>query len=150
MEAHAQMSFEFLQRIAWPPHLSRIPAIAHAHHEKLDGSGYPLGLHAEEIPLLARMMTVADIFDALTANDRPYKKAMTPERAFHILREEAARGQLDSDIVELFIDREIYRHVGIGLSTPPQQQARPSSMSPLGKAASAFTRTFARQERRAL
>ena len=108
MEEHAQMSFEFLQQIAWPPHLACIPAIAHAHHEKLDGSGYPRGLHGSEIPLLARMMTVADIFDALTAADRPYKRVMSRDRALSILHEEAARGLLDSDVVELFMWHRVW------------------------------------------
>ncbi len=103
MEAHAQMSFEFLEQIAWPPHLARIPALAHCHHEKLDGSGYPLGIRAPDIPLLGRMMTVSDIFDALVAADRPYKRAMPLERALEILRDEARRGMLDSDVVDLFL-----------------------------------------------
>jgi hypothetical protein len=109
VQDHAQMSYNFLRQIPWTEEMQQIPAIAHAHHEKLDGSGYPRGLKGEQISLQARMMTVADIYDALTASDRPYKKAMSPERAFQILREEAARGQLDSELVELFIDRAIYK-----------------------------------------
>jgi HD-GYP domain-containing protein (c-di-GMP phosphodiesterase class II) len=82
----------------------------------LDGSGYPRGLRAEQISLEARMMTVADIYDALTASDRPYKKAMPPERALQILRDEAAQGQLDSDLVELFITHEVYKRIEGGPS----------------------------------
>ncbi len=108
MEAHAQMSFEFLEQIAWPPHLSRIPALAHCHHEKLDGSGYPRGIRAPEIPLLGRMMTVADIYDALVAADRPYKRAMPRERALETLRDEARRGMLDNDVVELFLRHRVW------------------------------------------
>jgi HD-GYP domain-containing protein (c-di-GMP phosphodiesterase class II) len=111
VQDHAQMSYNFLRQIPWTQELSQIPQIAHAHHEKLDGSGYPLGLKDEQISLQARMMTVADIYDALTASDRPYKRAMPPERACKILREEAARGQLDIDLVELFISHEVYKSV---------------------------------------
>ena len=112
MENHAPMSFHFLSKIAWPSHFARIPDIAHCHHEKLNGRGYPRGVTAENIPLTARMMTVADIFDALTAADRPYKKAMPLERALRILREEAERGDLDCDVVALFIDDAIYQVLG--------------------------------------
>jgi HD-GYP domain-containing protein (c-di-GMP phosphodiesterase class II) len=102
MEDHAQMSFEVLEKIAWPPHLKDVPAIAYCHHEKMNGTGYPRGLKGDAIPLLARMMTVADIFDALTAADRPYKKAMPVERALKILHEEVEHGNLDGDVVALF------------------------------------------------
>jgi HD-GYP domain-containing protein (c-di-GMP phosphodiesterase class II) len=109
IKEHAQLSFEFLQRISWTPEFAAIPELAYCHHEKLNGSGYPRGVRAEQIPLRARMMTVADIFDALTASDRPYKKAMPPERALQILELEARNGRLDTDVVELFISRRIYK-----------------------------------------
>lgn len=110
VQDHAQMSYNFLSQIPWTEEMAQIPSIAYAHHEKMDGSGYPRGLKDEQIPLQARIMTVADIYDALTASDRPYKKAMPVERAFAILREEANRGQLDSDLVELFINREVHKY----------------------------------------
>ncbi len=125
VQDHARMSYNFLRQIPWTQELKQIPEIAHAHHEKLDGSGYPRGLRGEAISLKARMMTVADIYDALTASDRPYKKAMPPERALKILREEAARGLLDSDLVELFVAREIYKHAEAALpATTPLQTLR--------------------------
>jgi HD-GYP domain-containing protein (c-di-GMP phosphodiesterase class II) len=108
MEEHAQMSFEFLEQIAWPAHFSRIPDYAHCHHEKLNGRGYPRGIGADDIPLAARMMTVADIYDALTAADRPYKRAMPQERALSILRQEVEAGNLDADLVELFTRERVY------------------------------------------
>jgi HD-GYP domain-containing protein (c-di-GMP phosphodiesterase class II) len=111
IQRHAQLSFEFLQRISWTSEFSSVPELAYCHHEKLNGTGYPRGITAEQIPLRARMMTVADIFDALTASDRPYKKAMPADRALQILELEARNGLLDPDVVELFIERAVYRVV---------------------------------------
>lgn len=107
--AHAQMSYEFLKRIPWTQTLEHIPAIAWAHHERNDGSGYPRGLPEEEIPLAARIMAIADVYDALTASDRPYKKAMDTERALQILRSDADKGKLDPNALDIFIQRGIYK-----------------------------------------
>ncbi|MFW5966950.1 MAG: HD-GYP domain-containing protein, partial [Persicimonas sp.] len=107
MQDHARQSQAYLERIPWGDELAQVPCIAGAHHEKLDGSGYPAGLTADEIIPQVRMLTIADIFDALTAADRPYRKAATPERAVEILREEADEGKLDTDFVELFADRVV-------------------------------------------
>ncbi len=107
MRAHARRSEEYLERIPWGDELKQVPCIAGAHHEKLDGSGYPYGLNADEIIPQVRMLTIADIFDAVTAADRPYRKAATPERAVAILREEAKANKLDSDLVELFSDKVV-------------------------------------------
>lgn len=109
IQRHAELSYEFLKQIRWTDEYKQLPHIAHAHHEKLNGKGYPQRLTADEIPLPVRMMTVADIYDALTAADRPYKKAMQTERAIAILREEARDGGLDPDVVELFISQQIYK-----------------------------------------
>ncbi len=108
IEGHVSNTFRFLSTIPWTPELSRIPEIAHAHHEKLDGSGYPLRLPAEEISIPSRMMAICDIYDALTASDRPYKKAVTPEGALRILEDEASRGLLDRWLVETFISEKIW------------------------------------------
>jgi HD-GYP domain-containing protein (c-di-GMP phosphodiesterase class II) len=104
-------TYHFLRQIAWTEDLSSVPDIAHAHHEKCDGSGYPRGLTAEHIPVQAKLMTIADIFDALTAMDRPYKKAATPERAIEILHSEARAGKLDLDLLRAFIESEVFRSV---------------------------------------
>lgn len=109
IESHVSHTYEFLRQIAWTEDLAEIPNIAHAHHEKLNGAGYPLGLKGDEIPVQSRMMTVADIYDALTAMDRPYKKAATPERAIEILYLEADEGQLDKSLVKVFVESEIYK-----------------------------------------
>lgn len=111
MEHHAQMSYDFLAQISWTTNFGDIPEIVWCHHEKLNGCGYPRGVKAENIPLQARMMAVADIFDALTAADRPYKSATPIDRALSILEDEAERGLLDPNVVKLFIENEIYRHM---------------------------------------
>lgn len=103
IESHVVHTANFLRMIPWTDELAGIPDIAGRHHEKLDGTGYPDGLVASDIPLQSRIMTICDIYDALTATDRPYKKAAPDEIAFRILREEAHNGMLDRDIVELFI-----------------------------------------------
>ncbi len=107
IQSHVVHTKEFLSVLPWPPELQRVPEIAGAHHEKLDGSGYPDGLEGEQIPLASRVMTVCDIYDALTAMDRPYKPAMSDPHAFEILEDEAGRGLLDTDIVEVFIKSRV-------------------------------------------
>jgi HD-GYP domain-containing protein (c-di-GMP phosphodiesterase class II) len=112
MESHVTHSFHFLTKIPWTPVMRGIPEIAYGHHEKLDGSGYPRGLTGEQIPLQARMMTIADIYDALTAQDRPYKRAVSTTVALDILHEEAGQGKLDTDLLEIFVNKRIYQPLG--------------------------------------
>ncbi|MFW6369398.1 MAG: HD domain-containing phosphohydrolase [Myxococcota bacterium] len=107
IESHVTHTFRFLSQIPWTPELRRVPQVAYAHHEKLDGGGYPRGLPEEQIPLGARMMAIADIYDALAARDRPYKKAVPHEKALDILRSEAERGFLDRELLRLFIDKDV-------------------------------------------
>ncbi len=109
IQSHVTHTREFLAVLPWPPELAGVPEIAAAHHEKLDGSGYPEGLVGEQIPLASRVMTVCDIYDALTAMDRPYKKAMPIERALSILEDEAGQGLLDMDMVRVFIESRVYQ-----------------------------------------
>ena len=109
MESHVTHSFHFLTKIPWTPVMKAIPEIAYGHHEKLDGSGYPRGLKADQIPLQARMMTISDIYDALTAQDRPYKKAVSTSTALDILHDEASQGKLDTDLLDIFVARKIYQ-----------------------------------------
>ena len=85
-----------------------VPEIAYGHHEKLDGTGYPRGLSAEQIPIQARMMTISDIYDALTAQDRPYKRAVPTPKALDILTNEAGEGKLDADLLDVFIAKRVY------------------------------------------
>lgn len=109
IEAHVAHTRDFLSMLRWPEELAGVPSIAGAHHEKLNGSGYPDGLVGDQIPLASRVMTVCDIFDALTAMDRPYKRAMAVEDALRILEQEASAELLDEDIVRVFIESGVYQ-----------------------------------------
>lgn len=108
IESHVSHTIEFLKTIPWTPELSNIPKIAGAHHEKLNGCGYPLGLKSPDIPLGAKMMAICDIFDALTATDRPYKAAVPLKRALSILKSEVECGHIDSELVDMFCQARIY------------------------------------------
>jgi HD-GYP domain-containing protein (c-di-GMP phosphodiesterase class II) len=111
IESHVVHSYDFLLEIPWTDELSRIAEIVRGHHEKLNGGGYPDGVTGDKLSLETRIMTVCDIFDALTASDRPYKKAMPVEKALQILEWEARDGMLDKDVVELFIASKAYKKV---------------------------------------
>jgi len=108
IESHVTHTYNFLKRIPWTSELKTVPEIAYRHHEKLDGSGYPQKLLAEEIPIQARMMIIADIYDALTAGDRPYKKAVPTEKALDILKYEQKAGKIDAELLRIFIEEKIY------------------------------------------
>jgi HD-GYP domain-containing protein (c-di-GMP phosphodiesterase class II) len=108
IESHVTHTFNFLQKIPWTRDLTAVPHIAFAHHEKLNGRGYPRKLMASDIPLQSRMMTVSDIYDALTATDRPYKRAVSTERALDILNMEVKDGLLDDNLVKLFVEAKVY------------------------------------------
>jgi HD-GYP domain-containing protein (c-di-GMP phosphodiesterase class II) len=111
IESHVTHTFRFLQQIPWTRELRGIPEIAFGHHEKLNGSGYPRAVGADAISLQTRMMTIADIFDALTATDRPYKRAVPLDRAIEILRGEAVDGMLDEHLLRSFIDARVFAAV---------------------------------------
>ena len=109
IESHVIETYKFVSKIPWPPEYRRIPEIALRHHEKLDGTGYPDKLKGRDATSLqSRMMSIADIFDALVAQDRPYKKSVPIDRVIKILKEEAGANKLDPDLVDLFIDKQIY------------------------------------------
>ena len=108
IESHVSRTYEFLKEMPWTSDLRRIPEIAGKHHEKLDGSGYPDRLRAPEIPVESRMMTIADIYDALVAWDRPYKKSVSSERALGILNEEAEAGKLDPELLRVFVEARVF------------------------------------------
>ena len=113
IESHVTHTFHFLQKIPWTKDLRSVPEIAYAHHEKLNGRGYPRRLNAMDIPLQSRMMTVSDIYDALTATDRPYKRAVSTDRAIDILKMEVNDGLLDPALVNLFVDSKVYERAGV-------------------------------------
>lgn len=109
IESHVTHTFNFLCKIPWTKEMKEIPYIAYAHHEKLDGKGYPRGINAKDIPIQARMMTISDIFDALTAADRPYKKAVSIEKALDILTMEMKAGKIDPELLKIFIEAKVYK-----------------------------------------
>jgi len=109
INSHAQATRRLLSRIPWTRELERIPDIACHHHEKLDGSGYPDGLTGDKLSFESKALAVIDIYEALVAQDRPYKPKMPPEKALEILRAEARANHVDATIVEFFVSSGIYK-----------------------------------------
>ncbi len=109
IESHVRHTFKFLSKIPWTKDLKRIPEIAYAHHEKLNGRGYPNHLETKEIPIESQMLAVADIFDALTAQDRPYKPAVPLQKAIDILYLDVNQNHINRDLVDLFVKKEVFR-----------------------------------------
>lgn len=114
IESHVTHTYRFLEQIPWTRELRAIPQIAYGHHEKLNGRGYPNALDGSAIPVQTRMMTISDIYDALTATDRPYKRAVSCDNALDILRMEAREGMLDDDLLEAFIGARVFDAVQRG------------------------------------
>jgi HD-GYP domain-containing protein (c-di-GMP phosphodiesterase class II) len=114
IESHVSHTYQFLRKIPWTKGLSQVPDIAWGHHEKIDGTGYPRAVRGDAIPLQTRMMTIADIFDALTAQDRPYKRALPLSRALDILGDEVKHGQIDAELFRLFVEAKVWEE-GIAL-----------------------------------
>lgn len=108
IESHVTHTFRFLEQIPWTRELRGIPDIAYGHHEKLNATGYPRRIAAGAISTQTRMMTIGDIFDALTATDRPYKRAVPTERALDILNDEAGEGALDPALLGVFIEARVF------------------------------------------
>ena len=121
---HARETERFLSQIPFRGWLKDTPRFASLHHEMLDGSGYPRGLKGDQVPLEARMLAIADVFDAITAADRPYRKAMPLRQALKVLREEARRNRLDADLVELFCTKSLYNP-----SLSPRRERRDNGMT---------------------
>jgi HD-GYP domain-containing protein (c-di-GMP phosphodiesterase class II) len=113
IESHVVHTYNFLRQIPWGKTYRDIPEIAGAHHEKLDGTGYPRKLSAPDIPAPAKMMTISDIYDALTASDRPYKRAVPEDKALDILADEVKRGKLDSELFDIFLEARIFEIVRV-------------------------------------
>jgi HD-GYP domain-containing protein (c-di-GMP phosphodiesterase class II) len=111
IESHVTHTYRFLLQIPWTKELSQIPLIAYGHHEKLNGTGYPRRVQAAEIPIQTRMMTISDIFDALTASDRPYKRAVPLQRALDIMNEEVKAGMLDNELFRLFTEGKVFERL---------------------------------------
>jgi HD-GYP domain-containing protein (c-di-GMP phosphodiesterase class II) len=113
---HVEHTYDFLKKIPWSRTLRDVPDIARWHHEKLDGTGYPQSLRGEQIPVPSRMMAISDIYDALTASDRPYKQAMPSDKALDILAADVKRGQLDADLFRVFLDAQVWTMPPLRLS----------------------------------
>jgi HD-GYP domain-containing protein (c-di-GMP phosphodiesterase class II) len=109
-----------LEKLPWPDHLKRVPEFAGGHHERMDGKGYPRGLKASQMSIQARIMAIADIFEALTASDRPYKSPMKISQAMDILCNFATTGHIDPDLFEVFVKRRVYERYADEFLAPAQ------------------------------
>jgi HD-GYP domain-containing protein (c-di-GMP phosphodiesterase class II) len=109
IESHVTHTYRFLSTIPWTKTLKNIPEIAYGHHEKLDGTGYPRQVPGKVIPVQTRIMTISDIYDALTASDRPYKAAVPTPKALAILEDEVKHGKVDSNLFQVFVDSKVYQ-----------------------------------------
>ena len=105
---HIVATIKMLESLPWPKHLANVPEYAGGHHERVDGKGYPRGLKRDEMSLQARMMGIADIFEALTAADRPYKSGMKISQALHILAKMRNNGHVDPDLFDVFVEQKVY------------------------------------------
>lgn len=105
---HIESTIEMLEKLPWPKHLKNVPEYAGGHHERMDGKGYPKGLKRHEMSVQARCMGIADIFEALTAQDRPYKKGKTLSESLHILGKMKLNGHVDPDLFDIFIWEKVY------------------------------------------
>jgi HD-GYP domain-containing protein (c-di-GMP phosphodiesterase class II) len=106
---HIVSTIKMLEQLPWPRHLSRVPEYAGGHHERMDGKGYPRGLTREQMSVQARVMGIADIFEALTARDRPYKIGMKLSQAMAIMHKFKRNGHIDPDLFDIFVEQGIYR-----------------------------------------
>jgi HD-GYP domain-containing protein (c-di-GMP phosphodiesterase class II) len=109
IHSHALSTYRILSKIPWTRQFEMIPVIAATHHERIDGSGYPHGLRGEEMSCESKILAVIDVYDALVAQDRPYKPKLPPEKALEIINREVAAGHLDADVVRFFVEKGIYK-----------------------------------------
>jgi HD-GYP domain-containing protein (c-di-GMP phosphodiesterase class II) len=103
INAHVLVTIAMLSSLPFPAELASVPGAAGSHHEHLDGSGYPHGKRGEDLSLAARMIAIADVFEALTASDRPYKPGMPPDAALALMEQMARGGHLDPELFALFV-----------------------------------------------
>ena len=105
---HIVATNRMLESLPWPKHLRHVPEYAGGHHERVDGAGYPRGLKRGEMSIQARIMGIADIFEALTARDRPYKQGMKLSQALRVLERFSRDGHIDPDLFDVFVKRQVY------------------------------------------
>ena len=108
MNRHVELTYELLDKLPYPKHLNKVPFYAGCHHEKINGKGYPNGYKGDELPLQARVIALADVFEGLTASDRPYKEGYKLSKAMNILKYMTLDNELDKDIFNLFIKQKVY------------------------------------------
>ncbi|HEX9184339.1 MAG TPA: HD domain-containing phosphohydrolase, partial [Burkholderiales bacterium] len=106
---HIVATIKMLEALPWPRHLKNVPEYAGGHHERMDGKGYPRGLKREQMSVQARVMGIADIFEALTAKDRPYKKGKTLSESLEILGKFSLNGHIDPDLFDIFVRKKVYQ-----------------------------------------
>jgi HD-GYP domain-containing protein (c-di-GMP phosphodiesterase class II) len=117
---HIVATIKMLEALPWPRHLTKVPEYAGGHHERMDGKGYPKGLTREQMSVQARCMGIADIFEALTAKDRPYKKGKTLSESLEILGRMKLNRHVDPDLFDIFVRRKIYRRYAEMFLDPEQ------------------------------
>jgi HD-GYP domain-containing protein (c-di-GMP phosphodiesterase class II) len=117
---HIVATIKMLEALPWPKHLQHVPEYAGGHHERMDGRGYPKGLTREQMSVQARMMGIADIFEALTASDRPYKSGMKLSQAIDIMRKFAKGGHIDPDLFAVFLQQKVYQRYADAFLDPVQ------------------------------
>jgi HD-GYP domain-containing protein (c-di-GMP phosphodiesterase class II) len=117
---HIVATIKMLEALPWPKHLTKVPEYAGGHHERMDGKGYPRGLKREEMSVQARCMGIADIFEALTAKDRPYKKGKTLSESLEILGRMKENHHVDPDLFDVFVRRKVYRRYAEMFLDPEQ------------------------------
>ena len=105
---HIVATIKMLEALPWPTHLRNVPEYAGGHHERMDGKGYPRGLKREQMSVQARVMGIADIFEALTAKDRPYKRGKTLSESLKILGNFRLNGHIDPDLFDIFVRKKVY------------------------------------------
>lgn len=105
---HIVATIKMLEQLPWPKHLKHVPEFAGGHHERMDGRGYPKGLRRDDMSVQARIMGIADIFEALTAKDRPYKQGMKLSQAMQIMAKFKAGGHIDPDLFDVFVHSQVY------------------------------------------
>ncbi len=133
---HIVATIKMLESLPWPKHLKRVPEYAGGHHERMDGKGYPKGLKREEMSVQARIMGIADIFEALTARDRPYKPGMKLSEALRILGNFRNNGHIDPDLFDVFVKEKVYLKYAeeyLEASQIDEPQAAPVSEKPVGE-----------------
>jgi hypothetical protein len=117
---HIVATIKMLEALPWPKHLQKVPEYAGGHHERMDGKGYPRGLTREQMSVPARVMGIADIFEALTAKDRPYKRGKTLSESLEILGRFKLNGHIDPDLFDVFVRKQVYLRYAEAYLDPDQ------------------------------